>query len=61
MIEALEAALRAVIKQIIEQECTDMIDERITDMIDTAMNDIDWDDKVREALGNVTFNVTIDY
>lgn len=60
MIEALEAALRAVIKQIIEQECTDMIDERIADMIDTAMNDIDWEDKVRDALGNITFSVTVD-
>lgn len=60
MIEALEAALRAVIKQIIEEECTDMIDERITDMIDTAIDNVDWEDKVRDALGNISFTVSVD-
>jgi len=50
-----------VIKQIIEEECANMIDERIAEMIDTAISEIDWDDKVRDALGNITFSVTVDY
>jgi len=60
MLEALEQALRAAIKEIVEQEVTDMIDERIGDAIDTAIGDIDWEDKVRDALGSISFSVTVD-